>query len=297
MIPGRGDSVCPPRRRKLRHLAIANTKPGLFKERALKNPANHKRVCGLTEAIRSGNPTRFLSRFGQPGHPDFMGGKPAKLRSEVIEELVRTTPFTEQEVHEWYHGFLKDCPTGQLTIDDFQHIYTTFFPYGDAKPFARYVFRAFDKNGDGIMEFREFLTTLSVISRGKLEEKLKWAFSVYDFDGDGFISRGEMTDVIKSIYLLLGSVVKMPEGEATPEQRTSRVFELMDKDRDDRISLEEFLEGVQTDPDVLQLLKLDTMAGPPLPDKRCPGSKETLSEKVCRFGVLFFLHSFRHIRS
>uniref|UniRef100_A0A0X3P0T2 Neurocalcin homolog n=1 Tax=Schistocephalus solidus TaxID=70667 RepID=A0A0X3P0T2_SCHSO len=188
-----------------------------------------------------------------------MGGKPAKLRSEVIDELVRTTPFTEQEVHEWYHGFLKDCPAGQLTIDDFQRIYTTFFPYGDAKPFARYVFRAFDKNGDGIMEFREFLTTLSIISRGKLEEKLKWAFSVYDLDGDGFISRGEMTDVIKSIYLLLGSVVKMPESDATPEQRTNRVFELMDKDRDYRISLEEFLEGVQADPDVLQLLKLDTM--------------------------------------
>nr|VZI53623.1 unnamed protein product [Spirometra erinaceieuropaei] len=102
---------------------------------------------------------------------------------------------------------------------------------------------------------------------------------------------------MRSIYLLLGSVVKMPEGEATPEQRTSRVFELMDKDRDDRISLEEFLEGVQTDPDVLQLLKLDTMAGPPLLDKRCPGSKETHSEKVCRFGVLFFFRSFRRIRS
>ncbi|VDN34827.1 unnamed protein product [Dibothriocephalus latus] len=52
----------------------------------------------------------------------------------------------------------------------------------------------------------------------------------------------------------------MPENEATPEQRTNRVFELMDKDRDDRISLEEFLEGVQADPDVLQLLKLDTIA-------------------------------------
>lgn len=127
-----------------------------------------------------------------------------------------------------------------LTKSEFQKIYKQFFPFGDPSSFADYVFNVFDADKSGSIDFKEFICALSVTSRGKMEDKLDWAFQLYDIDGDGKISYDEMLAIVEAIYKMVGSMVKLPEDEDTPEKRVKKIFRMMDKDENGSLDMAEF---------------------------------------------------------
>ena len=93
---------------------------------------------------------------------------------------------------EWHAGFLEDCPDGELTKTQFVEMYIKIFPGGNAEKFSENVFRTFDTDKSGTIDFREFMLALHVTANGTPEEKLKWAFRMYDVDGNGSIDIHEM---------------------------------------------------------------------------------------------------------
>ncbi|KAF7558992.1 hypothetical protein G7046_g5183 [Stylonectria norvegica] len=212
-------------------------------------PALHFRVARRNNAVLS--PMRASSQ--------------SKLSQEQLAELQKSTHFDKKELQQWYKGFLKDCPSGMLTKEEFQKIYRQFFPFGDPSSFADYVFNVFDSDKSGSIDFKEFICALSVTSRGKMEDKLDWAFQLYDIDGDGKISYDEMLKIVEAIYKMVsfyspkgpfgdvptktcfpppqvGSMVKLPEDEDTPEKRVKKIFRMMDKDENGSLDMEEFKE-------------------------------------------------------
>lgn len=185
-----------------------------------------------------------------------MGKGHSKLQPDDIAELAKSTYFDPKELQDWYKGFMKDCPSGLLNVQEFQGIYKQFFPCGDPSKFSAFVFNVFDKDKDGTINFKEFICALSITSRGNLDEKLEWAFRLYDLDGDGFITRSEMLSIVESIYTMVGSMVKLPQDEDTPEKRVNKIFSQMDKNHDGKLTIEEFREGSKKDPSIVQALSL-----------------------------------------
>jgi len=185
-----------------------------------------------------------------------MGKSQSKLSQEQLQDLQKTTYFDKKELQQWYKCFIKDCPSGQLDKAEFSRIYKQFFPFGDPTPFADYVFNVFDENKNGTIDFKEFIGALSITSRGRIEEKLKWAFQLYDINGDGFITYDEMLQIVRSIYRMTGDMVKLPPDEATPEKRVEKIFRNMDRDQDAKLTFDEFVEGSKQDPTIVQALSL-----------------------------------------
>ncbi|XP_072394146.1 A-type potassium channel modulatory protein KCNIP1-like isoform X1 [Diabrotica undecimpunctata] len=173
---------------------------------------------------------------------------PPRYRPDSLEALCRATRFTEAEIKRIYRGFKAECPTGVVKEDTFKMIYAQFFPQGvNSSQYAHYVFNTLDQDHSGLISFEDFVQNLSVLSRGSLDEKLRWAFSLYDINGDGCITREEMTDIVTAIYDLMGKLAEPCIEEDTVKDKVDRIFQKMDTNRDGVVTLDEFLECCRKD--------------------------------------------------
>ncbi|XP_041766292.1 Kv channel-interacting protein 4-like isoform X4 [Anopheles merus] len=173
---------------------------------------------------------------------------PPKYRPESIAALCEATRFTEAEIKRIYRGFKAECPAGIIREETFKFIYSQFFPQGaNTGLYAHYVFNTLDKEHTGILSFENFVQGLSILSRGTLEEKLCWTFSLYDINHDGKITREEMTDIVTAIYELMGARDDGGTDEVNIKNKVDTIFQKMDTNRDGVITIEEFLDCCRKD--------------------------------------------------
>ncbi|XP_015998399.2 calsenilin isoform X2 [Rousettus aegyptiacus] len=164
---------------------------------------------------------------------------------EGLEQLQAQTKFTKKELQSLYRGFKNECPSGLVDEDTFKLIYAQFFPQGDATTYAHFLFNAFDADGNGAIHFEDFVVGLSILLRGTVQEKLKWAFNLYDINKDGYITKEEMLAIMKSIYDMMGRHTYPLLREDAPLEHVERFFQKMDRNQDGVVTIDEFLETCQ----------------------------------------------------
>uniref|UniRef100_A0A4W3I7I0 Potassium voltage-gated channel interacting protein 4 n=1 Tax=Callorhinchus milii TaxID=7868 RepID=A0A4W3I7I0_CALMI len=166
-------------------------------------------------------------------------------RPEGLEQMQAQTKFTKKELQILYRGFKNECPSGIVNEDTFKDIYAQFFPQGDASTYAHFLFNAFDTDHNGSVSFEDFVTGLSVLLRGTIQDKLKWAFNLYDINKDGYITKEEMLDIMKSIYDMMGKYTYPVLRDEIPRQHVEIFFQKMDKNKDGVVTIDEFIETCQ----------------------------------------------------
>lgn len=125
-----------------------------------------------------------------------MGNRQGKGRPD-LGQLSRETLFPTKKLDEWLRFFNSRFPDGKVNREEFVAIYREKWNCpGDASDLCDHVFRHYDRDGNGSIDFRELMTALSASVKGSIVEKLQWTFKLYDINGDGCLSRGEVIRVL-----------------------------------------------------------------------------------------------------
>ena len=115
---------------------------------------------------------------------------------------------------------------------------------------AESLFRVFDDDNSGSLNFFEYLQADNVTNLNTVQEKLNWVFTAFDQDGGGSID----VDEIRDICVCLFRFAKIEEDEDLLFACVEDIRATIDKDGDGDISKEEFVKNAMQSKFINKLL-------------------------------------------
>ncbi|KAM0792672.1 Calcineurin subunit B [Microbotryomycetes sp. NB124-2] len=170
-------------------------------------------------------------------------------QSQILQEMEQSSNFSAPEIQRLKKRFMKLDKDGSGSIDKDEFLQ---IPQIANNPLASRMIAIFDEDGSGTVDFQEFVAGLSAFSnKGEREEKLKFAFKVYDMDRDGFISNGELFLVLK---MMVGNNLK----DQQLQQIVDKTLMEADLDGDGKLNFDEF-QSMVTNTDIIQKMTLEDL--------------------------------------
>ena len=179
-------------------------------------------------------------------------GKPV-LRDQDVAMLQKSSGLTEKQVREAFEMFVAEHPYGRMTPKEFKDLMARALPGKDGAKMEKHVFRIYDTNNDGYIDFAEFMIIFIIMSDGSPKEVLSKLFRIYDLNSDGVITKKEMKKLIKDLYALLKADNPNIAAEAFIAKTA---HEEMDRDSDGKITNEEFISACMDQEEITKMLTL-----------------------------------------
>eukprot|EP00088_Acartia_fossae_P067641 TRINITY_DN8461_c0_g1_i3.p1 TRINITY_DN8461_c0_g1~~TRINITY_DN8461_c0_g1_i3.p1 ORF type:complete len:216 (-),score=42.57 TRINITY_DN8461_c0_g1_i3:522-1169(-) len=162
------------------------------------------------------------------------------LTEEDIDFIAKNTAMDRSKVEAQYQNFLSQHPDGRISRKSFHEMMKECYPGTDTEKLERHIFRMYDTNDDGHIDFREFMIVLYIMSSGSPEENLQQIFRVFDINNDGAISLKELKRIVKDLFHLIN---EKDADQASQDVVATTAFTEMDENNDGQVSEEEFIKA------------------------------------------------------
>eukprot|EP01121_Diplochlamys_sp_Union-15-3_P008218 TRINITY_DN2168_c0_g1_i1.p1 TRINITY_DN2168_c0_g1~~TRINITY_DN2168_c0_g1_i1.p1 ORF type:complete len:191 (-),score=43.29 TRINITY_DN2168_c0_g1_i1:132-704(-) len=118
---------------------------------------------------------------------------------------------------------------------------------------AENAFKIFDTDGSGTIEFDEFVMSLLLKNSPTPEQFAGICMTIYDEDGDGFITVTEMKKMGHAKLKASGEFNNKKKVEEM-DQTIEHLFASIDKNKDGRITRDEIVQAIKLRPELQTLL-------------------------------------------
>jgi len=192
------------------------------------------------------------------------------------DEMADEMNISVEDLSVLLEAFKKHTSSRMMTFKEYQkaiaEVQEITFKSIFSEDYAEVTFSLFDANHDNQIDAYEFLAGVSIFANGSVEEKATLAFRALDKNGDGLLSKNELTSQMnkmrkvskkilsnasKQHFGLVGQIaqgVTRPKIQGITEEDIKALFQDCDADHDGKLSLDEWVKGATTNPIVRRFM-------------------------------------------
>lgn len=171
-------------------------------------------------------------------------GVPKAYQEEVVRELdIRDSVAKPEELQRIRNRFREadQDGSGSLSYDDFLQALQK-----SDSVFMKRLFDMFDADKTSKISMDEFALGINAVTSALNEDKMKFAFTLYDRNGSGALEMADIVEILKATFRLTAVA-----DSADMEHRAKLIFEQAGIKETDSISLDQFLEIARWNPSLL----------------------------------------------
>jgi len=161
-------------------------------------------------------------------------------KKAALDEFARDNNLKPESIKKGFKRFQatdKD-KSGMIDYTEFCEILQV-----DPSPQGEKVFQLFDYDKSGQIDVREFMIGLANFTGAGKDDKLKFAFMIFDEDGNGVITKDELTRILKANH--------MASNDSEVARKADTIMAQADKDGDGVVTFDEFVIVSKKFPNIL----------------------------------------------